>query len=186
MALTHSLRAQHDAILVGIGTILADDPQLNVRFHEGNDPQPIILDSHLRTPLTCRVVNGSNPPWIATLASSTSEKAASLLSKSVQLFHYEDRKFTQIPLDPLLSDLSRKGIMSLMVEGGAEVIQSFIASGFVDWIMLTVGPYFLDGVHAFGHRESTPLSQPVRLENLGWTRQQDDLIVWGNPEPISK
>jgi riboflavin biosynthesis pyrimidine reductase len=73
-----------------------------------------------------------------------------------------------------------------MVEGGAEVIQSFIASGFVDWIMLTVGPYFLDGVHALGHRESTPLSQPVRLENLGWTRQQDDLVVWGNPEPISK
>ena len=67
MQLTHRLRASHDAILVGIGTILADDPQLTVRLVQGPQPQPVILDSHLRLPPNARVFQGPKLPWIGKL-----------------------------------------------------------------------------------------------------------------------
>ena len=61
MTLTHALRAAHDAILVGIGTILADNPQLTVRYLKGKDPQPVIVDSRLRCPLDARVLRHDPP-----------------------------------------------------------------------------------------------------------------------------
>ncbi|MEZ4684476.1 MAG: GTP cyclohydrolase II, partial [Caldilineaceae bacterium] len=66
MQMTHMLRAAHDAILVGVGTVLADDPRLTVRLAPGNDPQPIILDSSLRTPLTARCLQNARAPWLIT------------------------------------------------------------------------------------------------------------------------
>ena len=64
MEITHHLRARHQAILIGIGTLLADDPQLNVRLVPGDDPQPVVLDNHLRFPTGARLRGGSKQPWI--------------------------------------------------------------------------------------------------------------------------
>ncbi len=66
LEMTHRLRAEHDAILVGIGTLLADDPRLSVRLVAGADPQPIIVDSRLRFPLNARILLDGRSPWIAT------------------------------------------------------------------------------------------------------------------------
>jgi GTP cyclohydrolase II len=68
MRFTHALRAAHDAILVGVGTVLADDPELRVRLVEGPDPQPVVVDSRLRTPATARLLTRPGRPlWIATV-----------------------------------------------------------------------------------------------------------------------
>ncbi len=61
---THRLRAAHDAILVGIGTVISDDPQLNVRFAKGNDPQIVVLDSQLRLPLQSKLLENSKKAWV--------------------------------------------------------------------------------------------------------------------------
>ena len=69
MRMTHGLRALHDGILVGIETVLADDPQLSVRLVEGPHPQPVVLDTRLRTPLEARLLKGGNGrPWLVDVA----------------------------------------------------------------------------------------------------------------------
>ncbi|MCB0123506.1 MAG: GTP cyclohydrolase II, partial [Caldilineaceae bacterium] len=75
MTLTHMLRAAHDAILVGVGTVLADDPQLTVRLVAGSDPQPILLDTHLRTPVTARCLRNPRPPWLVTAKAAATAAA---------------------------------------------------------------------------------------------------------------
>jgi 3,4-dihydroxy 2-butanone 4-phosphate synthase/GTP cyclohydrolase II len=78
MALTHGLRATHEGILVGIGTLLADDPRLNVRLVEGKDPQPIVVDSRLRFPPYANLLRNGRIPWIATSAEADPERQAAL------------------------------------------------------------------------------------------------------------
>src|SRR5262245_20564673 len=70
LRLTHTLRARHDAILVGVGTVLADDPELRVRLVDGPSPQPVVVDSRLRTPATAKLLAqaATRPMWIATAA----------------------------------------------------------------------------------------------------------------------
>src|SRR5262249_55310613 len=75
LELTHRLRAAHDAILVGIGAVLADNPRLTVRLTEGKNPQPIIVDSRLRLPRTANVLrSGSGPVWVATTETADVER----------------------------------------------------------------------------------------------------------------
>ena len=74
MQLTHQFRAAHNAILVGIGTVLADNPRLTVRLVQGQDPQPVVLDSHLRIPLEASLLHNSRRPWIACLEDARPHK----------------------------------------------------------------------------------------------------------------
>lgn len=185
MTLTHMLRASHDGILVGIGTVLADNPQLNVRLVEGNDPQPIILDSHLRTPPQCRLIRGPKPPWIATTENSSHKNAPILRNAGARLLSYPRGTQDQVPLEALLTDLFHEGIKSLMVEGGAAVIHSFIASGFVDWIMVTIAPQFLAGLPALTSATNHSLDHPIQLEDPSWAQFGEDMVVWGKPKRVS-
>ena len=82
LQLSHKLRASHDAILVGIGTILSDDPKLNVRLVEGMSPQPIIMDSNLRFPVDSDLLDNEMLPWIFT-TKDADEKRKELLQKKV-------------------------------------------------------------------------------------------------------
>lgn len=181
LRITHMLRAEHDAILVGIGTILADNPQLNVRLATGSDPQAVILDSHLRTPPESKVFEKKPPPWIATTADEAGEPARALLEKGARILTYPKDADVKIPLDEVLFDLLNAGIRSLMVEGGAEVIRSFLQSQAVDWIMLTIAPKILAGLPAISsNRNALPLG-PITLQNTGWECIDEDFIVWGSP-----
>lgn len=181
LAFTHSLRANHDAILVGIGTILADDPQLNVRFVEGPAPQPIILDNRLRTPIESKVLAGSKPPWIATRTPATDPLARRLIERDARLMTFSNSSGPNIPLAPLLSMIGSDGIDTLMVEGGARIIQDFLQSRVVDWIILTISPKILAGLPAIGRLDSAQPITPLDLDHVGWTQCQEDLIVWGQP-----
>ena len=85
MRYTHQLRAAHDAILVGIGTVLSDDPQLNVRLVEGPSPRPIILDSELRCPLTARCLEASRRPIVATTDRASAIRRRDLEAQGVTI-----------------------------------------------------------------------------------------------------
>jgi 3,4-dihydroxy 2-butanone 4-phosphate synthase/GTP cyclohydrolase II len=194
MILTHRLRAAHDAILVGIGTLLADDPQLTVRLVEGRQPRPVVLDSHLRFPLHARLLNHPRSPWIGTLETENTDKRTALEARGVTILTVPKDGQGQVDLNSLLERLGDLGVASLMVEGGAGVISSFLRNGLVDQVVLTISPLFLGGLHSLSDlpgynpiNEQTPLpssgknamSLYPRLKHWDFQRLGDDLIVWG-------
>jgi len=149
LRLTHRLRAAHDAILVGIGTVLADDPQLTVRLAPGADPQPVILDSIPRTPLNARLLRReAQLPWIMVAADTFSSSAQRLSQVGARLLPVPRGTDGQLDLHQVMRCLQAEGIQRVMVEGGARVIQSFLPSGLVDWAMITISPRWLGGMQA--------------------------------------
>jgi len=152
MRLTHQLRAAHDAILVGIGTVQADDPQLTVRLVEGKSPTPIILDSKLEISPKARLFQNPKKPIVVCLESKVdSIKARDILRAGATLLPAKPDDEDRLSLPHLLNELPHLGIKSVMVEGGAKVIGAFIRQNLVDRVMLTVTPVYVGGLKALEH-----------------------------------
>lgn len=156
MTLTHSQRACHDAILVGIGTVLADNPRLTVRLVAGRDPQTVIMDSRLRFPPYAELLRHGRSPWIATAQEADSQRLEALETAGARVFRLPsaDGWVDLVSLLKLLSDL---GIHSLMVEGGARVITSFLVSRLVDQMVLTIAPWLVGGLRVVDHLGAPPI-----------------------------
>lgn len=138
----HALRAACDAVLVGVGTVLADDPFLTVRAVPGRSPARVVLDSRLRTPLTAAVLNSDAPTYL--MANSHAgdqgkEKEEALAARQVAVRH--------LPAGPggldvaaVLRRLHAEGIRSVVAEGGPRVITSLLAAGLADRVIVTISP----------------------------------------------
>ena len=191
MRLTHELRAAHDAILVGIGTILAVNPRLTVRLAAGKNPQPVVLDSNLRFPSGANLLQGEIHPWIATSQPSAvqgtdlgeyQERASKLEFMGARLLPLPADGSGRVSLPALLGRLVELGIYTLMIEGGVGVITNFLAEHLVDQVVLTIAPIFLGGVPAIETQPISANKRPVplaALQNFESIRAGDDLIVWG-------
>ena len=180
MRLTHYLRANHDAILAGIGTIESDDPQLTVRLVEGESPLPVILDSQLRISPSARVFQHPKRPVIACLEASAKSDKALILSRAgaVILPLPEDgRGYISLPI--LLSSLKPLGIDTLMVEGGATVITAFLQQKLVDRLVVTITPLFSGGLHAVTGELGETLEALPHIKNIRVERCGDDVIILG-------
>jgi diaminohydroxyphosphoribosylaminopyrimidine deaminase/5-amino-6-(5-phosphoribosylamino)uracil reductase len=128
----HRIRAESDGILVGIGTVLADDPELTVRLTglEERSPVRIILDRGLRLPLDSRLVKSARVvPVIAVADKGAEDRRAALVDVGVEILEVDT-------LDDLLIQLAQRGISNLMVEGGATIASAFLKAGLVDRVML--------------------------------------------------
>lgn len=174
-AFTHQLRANHEAILVGIGTVLADNPQLNVRLVTGANPQPIILDSQLRCPLDAKLLQNETLPWVITSEQADETRQAELEALGARVFRTSANQARRIDLNELLRFLAKHGIQRLMVEGGQQIITSFIQAGLIDQVVLTIAPMFVGGLPAIGKLAEIP-----RLENLHHQSLADDIIIRGD------
>ncbi len=175
LQLTHQLRAAHEAILVGIGTVLADDPQLNVRLVAGPDPQPVVVDSHLRFPLHARLLQKTPAPWIATIQPNLPRRDH-LTAKGAEVLGVLASPKGRVNLKALLNQLAAREINTLLVEGGAGIITSFLAERLVDRLVLTIAPVYLGGYHATG-----TLLQPFPyLRHIQYNQLGPDLIVTGD------
>ncbi len=173
--MTHWLRSQHKAILVGVNTVLSDDPRLTVTEIEGESPQPVILDSHLRTPLKARIFLHPKPPILACQPhSAESEKAFALQSAGAIILPVIGDE-TQIHLPTLLSKLWQRGLDSLMVEGGARVITAFLEHNLADLFILTIAPCFIGGLNALARS----LVHKPRLKQSGVMKLGEDIVLWG-------
>ena len=186
LVLTHKLRAAHDAILVGIGTVLADKPRLNTRLVEGKSPQPVVLDSHLRFPLDVDLLrNRQLPPWVVTTECAAREKQKILEAAGARVLRVPPDTNDQVDLNALLELLADFGINSLMVEGGARVITSFLSERLVDQIVLTLTPVLVGGLRAVEgllllDGEGVPNAAHFpRVRILGYKELGTDLVVWG-------
>lgn len=175
-SLTHQLRTLHDGILVGIETVLSDDPQLTAREWQGENPQPIVLDTSLRMPESARLCRHPDRQcWILTTRShaDTEYSAAELIS-------LQNTGTESVPLDSALQLLFDRGINSLMVEGGATVISSFLRARLVDVVVLTVAPVLLGGYRAINDLGTDSLDELPFIDPLFTERLGNDHIVWGD------
>jgi 3,4-dihydroxy 2-butanone 4-phosphate synthase/GTP cyclohydrolase II len=173
--LTHRLRAAHQAILVGIGTVLSDDPQLTVRHGKGQNPQPVVLDSRLRFPLEARLLKTAKKPWLFTAVGVNVEAKERLRNAGAEVFEIETNEGGQVRLDKVLGRLGEKGISSLMVEGGAAVITSFLQEGLADVLVLTIAPVYIGGYNAV----QTSLSRYAKIKEADVTTVGSDIVLWG-------
>lgn len=145
----HSLRSYYDGILVGINTILTDNPSLNCRL-EGKmkkDPVRIILDSGLRIPLEAKVIDSSKvAPLVVFTLSQDEVKINKLKAKGVQVV--QQTRGHKISIDFVITKLTELNINSLLVEGGSEIIWSFFNEGYVDKYYLFIAPKIIGGGQA--------------------------------------
>lgn len=180
LRLTHQLRSMHDSILVGIGTVLSDDPQLTVRYWQGINPQPIVLDSHLRFPGNARLCCHSDKRcWVFTTKNKL-EKQQDIAIDGLDVIELESDPNGRICLHRMLNLLYARGIRSVMVEGGAQVITAFLKAGLVDAVVVTLIPSFVGGYKAVDdlgitERHALPAIFPFFSQRL-----DDDVILWGN------
>ncbi|KAJ2853100.1 2,5-diamino-6-(ribosylamino)-4(3H)-pyrimidinone 5'-phosphate reductase [Coemansia erecta] len=145
MMMTHRLRAMHDAILVGINTVLCDDPRLNVRLLPASEihkshPQPIVLDSHLQMPTTARLIASGNLPWVFTGDQHPADKRKELEDLGVLVIVVPTGNDGGLCLDAVVDVLYTRGIRRLMVEGGASVIRAFLRSRIPEHLIVTTAP----------------------------------------------
>ena len=181
MHLTHRLRALNHSILVGIGTVLADNPSLTTRLVAGDNPQPVILDTRLRTPPDANLVARQDlSTWIVNGNHGSGEGSEELQRKGATLISCPCTDDGLINLGALMQELANRQVDSLMVEGGARVITSFIRWKLVDLFVVTVAPKLVGGLSVIdtGSFESTA---SLQLDDAHYQRLGKDLIIWTRP-----
>jgi diaminohydroxyphosphoribosylaminopyrimidine deaminase/5-amino-6-(5-phosphoribosylamino)uracil reductase len=177
--LARKLRGDYQAILVGINTVLSDDPHLGVRDSSAHDPLRIVLDSELRTPLDARVLRDKNVIIV------TTEKA--ILSR---IKEFENRGIVlvtlpteTIELEQLLDELYTRNIISLFVEGGSKVISSFIDAKLVDRIYAFYGPVIIGGdgsLPSIGGSGFETIAESLHVTGIELQQIGQDIFISGN------
>jgi diaminohydroxyphosphoribosylaminopyrimidine deaminase/5-amino-6-(5-phosphoribosylamino)uracil reductase len=184
--LVHQLRDKVDGILVGIGTVLADNPRLTTRLPQGGqDPTRIVLDSRLRISLNADIINQESDAKtiIATLKSSSQEKKKMLIEKGVEII--EAGAGNNIDLNLLLDSLAEREITSLLVEGGSQVSSSFLEEGLVDKLYYFIAPKIIGGSDAISvvcGEGVCQISEGIKVVNKEVTLVGEDILVVGYPE----
>jgi diaminohydroxyphosphoribosylaminopyrimidine deaminase/5-amino-6-(5-phosphoribosylamino)uracil reductase len=185
-ARVHLLRAQCDAILVGIGTVLADDPLLTCRLPgmEAQSPVRVVLDRSLRIPGTSRLVHSARetPLWVMTSSLSEAPAAMKLGAAGAHVIRVATTATPPgLDLAAVLRALSEKGITRLLVEGGARVASSFVAAGLVDevWLLRAPDAVGTDGIAALDTLPLTAITQsPAFKRSASETLQKDVLTIY--------
>jgi diaminohydroxyphosphoribosylaminopyrimidine deaminase/5-amino-6-(5-phosphoribosylamino)uracil reductase len=181
----HLLRAQCDAILVGIGTVLADDPLLTCRLPgmEAQSPVRVVLDRALRIPGSSRLVHSARevPLWVMTSNLAEAPAAMKLGAAGAQVIRVAATTSAPPGLDlqAVLHALAEKGVTRLLVEGGSRVASSFVAAGLVDEMWLLRGPNSIgaDGVPALDAMPLTAITQSPKLKVRASEKLKDDTLT---------
>ena len=177
----HEIRARHDGVLAGIGTVLADDPQLNVRL-PGQEarPQParIVLDSELRMPLDARLLSvGSGRVFVFTSHDCEAARADTFREMGATILPVERKLEGGLEIREVLNHLSREGLGSVMIEGGGQVAASALRDGCIDCIEWFRAPILIgsEGRPAIGELYLDRLAGVPRFVRTGVRTVGDDL-----------
>ena len=180
---THTLRANHDAIMVGVGTVVADNPRLNVRLVQGRDPIRVIIDGRLRIPdesavLRPEVAAGTwlicGPDADVMRRRALSQRGAVVLPVGADPF------MGGVHLTQALAVLYQRGIRSIMLEGGSRLITSMLRTRLVDRVVITIAPKILGvGVSAIGPIGIETMADALTLAHVQTHRLDDDIWLEG-------
>jgi diaminohydroxyphosphoribosylaminopyrimidine deaminase / 5-amino-6-(5-phosphoribosylamino)uracil reductase len=185
LKLAHKLRSHHDAILVGVGTVLADNPELTVRLVKGirlRRTTRIILDSKLRIPLDAKVLMDQEKArtLVAATPAADKSKLAALRRMGIEVLVVPPDKQDKVDLKQLLKMLGERQISSLLVEGGAETITSFLRLNLTDKIIAIIAPKIMGkGTDAVGELNITDASKALKLSFERVYRSREDIVVEG-------
>jgi GTP cyclohydrolase II len=180
---SHALRAACDAVLVGVGTVVTDDPQLTVRMVPGASPLRVVLDSTLRLPFDARILEPDAGTTVLTTERAPVDRRRALTARHVGV--------EVLPAGPrgvdvaaALAVLGRAGVETLLVEGGSRVITSLLAAGVVDRLVVGVAPTILgQGTEAVGPLGITSVADGLKLVNRSLHVVGDDVLVSGDVVP---
>lgn len=181
--LAHRLRSLHDGIMVGLGTILADDPQLTVRLVKGRSPIRVIPDSRLRISLNAKVLKDQDvaPTIIATTSQADDKKLSSLKGMGIEVLMVSEDEWGEVDLGNLFKSLGKRGISSILVEGGARIITSLFHQGLVDKVVLVIAPKIMGkGIEAVGDLSIRGVSDVLKLSFVRTYRRGEDLVIEAN------
>lgn len=181
-AYVHRLRRQHDAVMVGIQTVLADDPQLTVRYRVGKDPHRIIVDSRARLPLSSRLLHlkSTASTWVATTHNAPERRIQQLRKAGVRILKTKSSD-GRVDLSELMQLLAEHNILSVMLEGGGQLAWSALEAGIVDKVAFFIAPKIIGGRRAITAVEGTGrrLDEAWRLHDVTIRRLDEDILVEG-------
>ena len=186
----HALRASHDAIMVGTGTAVADDPQLTCRLPglDHRSPVRVVIDRHLRVPPASRLIvdAGLVPTWVLTSRSADPARRAAFLANRVTLIDVDLGDDGQIDLAKALAALGERGITRLLVEGGAHVAAALIRARLVDRLVWVHAPLVIggDGIPAIAGLDVAALADAAAFERLATETIGEDVLTSFRVRPM--
>jgi diaminohydroxyphosphoribosylaminopyrimidine deaminase/5-amino-6-(5-phosphoribosylamino)uracil reductase len=176
--LVHRLRGEVDAVMTGIGTVRADDPRLTCRSGGKRSPMRVIIDPRLEIKPEASVLTTPPETVIVTLKTEESKRSA-LLERGITLIEYEGER---VDMGRLMKDLGGRGIMSVLVEGGASLNYSCLDAGIVDKVMFFLAPKIIGGRESYpavGGRSFRRLQDAFRIRDLRARKIGDDFLLEG-------
>jgi 5-amino-6-(5-phosphoribosylamino)uracil reductase/diaminohydroxyphosphoribosylaminopyrimidine deaminase/5-amino-6-(5-phosphoribosylamino)uracil reductase len=179
LRLAHRLRAEHEHILVGVGTVLADNPRLTVRLVEGRSPRRVVLDSTLRLPLEVNLLtDGAAPTVVATTARAPAERVRLVRERGVEVLVVPEDECGRVDLALVLDTLK---IESVLVEGGAAVITSALRQRLVNRLVVCIAPRVIgQGIEAVGDLHTRRLGEALAFRESRFEVLDDDVIFDGS------
>ena len=179
----YKLRDIYDGILVGINTVIADDPALTARVEGGKNPIRIVVDSTLKIPLTAKLLYDKQAPVIvATTKLASAEKVAQLQNLGVEVLIIDTDEVNRVDMTKLMQELGQKNICSILVEGGAEIHGSLIEHKLIDKVYFFIAPKLVGGQKA-----KTPvagngignLAEAITLQDVITKNLDGDILITG-------
>ncbi len=181
-ALAHEVRAASDAILAGIGTVLRDDPALTARAPGARrHPRRVVLDSRLRIPPTARVLARDGTPVLVAATTRAPASARRALEAAGVEVLVADGRDGRVDLAVLLRELGRRGVLSLLVEGGGTVHGALMDAGLVDKVLVFIGPQIVGGPAPgpVGGAGVDALARAWQLTRVAVRQLDRDLVIEG-------
>lgn len=176
----HRLRAINDAVMVGVSTVLKDDPELTVRLARGRDPLRVVLDSTLRIPLRAKVFKKGARLLIFTTSGAGMAKASMVVEEGAEVITVPVSK-DGVDIKRVLKELGKRGVASVLVEGGGRVAASLIKKRLADKLVLFISPMALgsDGLPSIGPLGINRLKDAPRLERMAVRKIGHDIVLEG-------
>jgi riboflavin-specific deaminase-like protein len=183
LRLAHKLRREHDAIMVGVGTVIRDDPRLTVRLVNGRNPLRIVVDSRLRLPTCARVLadGAARQTLVATTEAADAERACELENLGAEILRLPaSAGISGVDLAELLEELGRRRIKSVLVEGGARIVTSLLTARLVDRLVVAIAPKIIGrGTEAIGDLGIIHLRDAISFSKFKTRRLGPDIIFDG-------